>query len=346
MPTITPVAGPTIANSKTGPSPEAQASRERAINALIGQPNQEQMPVANPSNVSAEELSAIKPQTQSTEGQTTTSETPPSEKKPVETEHKENPLSSQYAILARKERALRAQVRSQQDALRAKEAEFAQREAAIKAKEAEYASNYISKDKLASDTLTTLLEAGITYDQLTQQALNSSQAADPATKLAIQRLEATVKAQQEAIDKANKQAEQSVQTQYNEALKQIKFDATKLVKSDDAFELVRETNSVNDVVEVIEKTYKEDGVILSVEEAAQAVEEVLTDRLSRYINRSKKLQQRVQPKPVENKSPAPAPKTTDKPQQQLKTLTNDLTSTRPLTAKERAILAFQGKLNK
>lgn len=354
MPIITPTT-PAVATSRT-PDPQSLASRARAVAAFNAAatssptpPQSQQHPVSNPTQVSPEEMSAIAPKASTAEKQvqSDSTETSSEEPKAATTPAKEEPtLSSQYAVLARKEKALRAKVQSQELAIRSKEAAIAEREAAIKAKEAEYQTNYIPKSKLSDDTLATLLEAGITYDQITQMALNQSQAQDPATKLAIQRLEAQVKAQAEAVENAKKQQEDSVKNQYSEALKQIRYDATALVKTDNSFEMIRETNSIGDVVDLIERTYKEDGVILTVEEAAQLVEDELVEQVSKYA-RVSKIQQRLQPKPPkEAEAPKSPVQQSNSQQSQLKTLTNAVGSTRPLTARERALLAFENKLNK
>jgi hypothetical protein len=124
-------------------------------------------------------------------------------------------------------------------------------------------------------------------------------------------------------------------------MKQIRNDVNMLVKHDPQFETIKATNSIGDVVELIEKTFNEDGVLLTVEEAAQQVESYLVDEAIK-LARLAKIQQKLAPAPK-----AEASKATGTPEKQsMKTLTNSVNSSRTLSARERAILAMQGKLDK
>lgn len=344
MPTITPMPAPSgVQTANTGAqSSSQQSARERAISKLVQQPPApEQHPVSNPSRIAPEEMSAV-------QGQKSTIESPASEPAQEATPAKspdEQALSPQYAILARKEKALRQRVQQHEAALKAERDALEKERQSLKAKEDDYQSNYIPKSRLTEDAMSVLLEAGITYDQITQMALNQSQVQqDPATKVAIARLEAQIKAQQDAIDKANKAQVDAQSEQYHQAVKQITSEAKQLVRLDPKFEAVRETNSVKDVVDLIEKTFKEDGVLLSVEEAAQEVEDHLVEQLSKYAQKIKKLQSKFS-QPAKS-APAPQPSASNQQSQSpsLKTLTNAVGSGRQLSARERAILAYKGEL--
>lgn len=323
-------------------TPAGTSARDRAI-ATLNAANNPQPPVPNPSQVSPEELTAVK--AASSEGQSNSNESSSSQKDEATTPKaaEPDPLSSQYAILARKEKALRAKVQAQENALKAKEEAIAKREAEIEAKSKSYETDYIPKSKLSEDTITTLLEAGITYDQITQMALNQGQTqVDPQTKLAIQRLEAQVKAQEEAYKQAQKQAQEAQTQQYQQAVAQIRNEATNLVNSDPNFETIQAAGAIDDVVELIESTFKADGVLLTVEEAATEVENYLMEKALKF-SQLKKIQQRLQSK----SQPSTPKQETEEPKQppaQLKTLTNSVGVARSLTAKERAILAFKGEL--
>lgn len=328
-------------------SPPGASARDRAIAKLTAPIDQTPPPAVEPAHVAAvaaqEEVKAVKAPT--SEGQSNQSESQET-KSPEATEQKSNdsePLSSQYAILARKEKALRAKVQAQEAAIKAKEEAIAKREAEIAEKMKSYDTDYISKSKLSEDTITTLLEAGITYDQITQMALDQGQSQqDPQTKLAIQRLEAQVKAQEEAQRRAEKAAQDAQTQQYQQAVSQIRNEARTLVSNDPNFETIKATNSVDDVVELIESTFKNDGVLLTVEEAANEVENYLAEQAYK-LAQLKKIQQRLQPKsqPLAEKQES---STKLQQEQPIKTLTNSVGVARSLTAKERAILAFKGQL--
>lgn len=304
-------------------------------------------PVNNPSNVSVEELGAIKPVSKAPEvPQENMNPSPSVESVPeVSVEQpKQDPLSSQYALLAKQERSLRIKAQRQEQALKAKEAELQAREDAYKAKDLEYQQNYIPKSKLSEDTITTLLENGISYDQITQMVMNQgSVQTDPALKLAIQRLENQVKQQAENQDKAQKAYQEEQSRQYQQALTQIKSETRQLINSDERFEVIKKTNSSKDVVDLIERTFSEDGILLSVEQACEEVESHLTDKY-KILNDIKKLQKQQQ------QSAAPAQNQGQPAKQsqpgQIKTLTNASGVNRPLSSTERAMLAFKGEFKR
>lgn len=339
---ISPKAGPNLLNaaSSTPQAPTAPSPRERAIAALAAHaPQSQEHPVLNPTSVSPEEMPAVtaSPQNDSSE----TPAEPPKEVTEAPSKSEEPALSSQYAQLARKERAMRVKAQAMEASMKAKEAAFAEREAAIQAREAEYQTNYVPKDRIAQDPWSVLTEAGLTYDQLTQLALNQ-QNQDPATKAALGRLEAQVKAAEEAQKRTVKAMEAAQAQQYTQAIQQIRNEATNLVKANpDAYETIAATDSISDVVELIEETFKQDGQLLTVEEAAQAVEEYLAEEAYKLAN-LRKIQQKLKPaapaQPQKQPDPVPAK------QPPTKTLNNSMGTSRQLSAKERAILAFKGEL--
>lgn len=328
--------------SKSGPSivtpPNTMASAIERAKAAFMQPA---TPVPNPTSVSPEEMTAIRPpsyESVETERQLDSNETPI--ETPAEAPAKaEETISSQYAVLARKEKALR--LRDQQ---------LRQREAAIKAsEEAKKApsapafdeSKYVSKDKLTQDPFSALAELGLNYEQLTNMLLNAPSPEARAQQDYTKKLEARLEALENGQTKVEKTFQEREAESRKQAVSQIKTEVKKLVMTDPAFETIKETNSYNDVVELIEQTFDKDGVLLTVEEATQQVEDYLVEEAMK-IAKIKKIQQRLMPK----ESPSQAPVARPQQQQQLKTLTNSVSSTRQLTSKERAILAFKGELNK
>lgn len=325
MPIITPLHSPQAQESSSGSD-----ARARAIAILQG--GQQDQPIVQDQNkISPEELSAVQaPETR----QEYKDEKTGSEEKPAEvTKPPEEPLSAQFAQLARKEKAIRAKVQE----LKAKEAAIAAKDAEYAAKDTEYKSKYISRDAITQDPWSVLADLGVTYDQLTQQALSTVQQ-DPATKAYLAKLEAKIQQLEQDNAGTKKTFQDNQNQQYNQAVNQIRSETKALVASDPAYETIRETNSVDDVVDLIEQTFKKDGVLLTVEEAAQEVENHLVDEALK-IARIKKIQLKLAPQ--ETKQPL------QKQQQpQAKTLTNAMGASRQMSAKERAILAFQGKLNK
>lgn len=240
-------------------------------------------------------------------------------------------LSPKFAALAKKERALR----SQHQALKA-------REEALEAKEKEYQTSYVQKSSLAerfkSDPLGLMNEYGMSYDALTQAILNQPPQGDPALALVQKELKELKEAQKKSAEDAINQQSQA----YIQAVEQIRRDAKVLIDSDPAYETIKEADSVEAVVKLIEETFKTEKVLLSVEEAAKEVEDYLVEEALKYAQ-FKKVKEKLTPAQVEEQ---PKPTQTEKPT--LKTLTHAQTAaTKPLSNKDRrtrAIMAFQGKL--
>ena len=321
----------------TGASTEAPVAQ--STSALV---SQQPIPLENPNNISVEELGALRaPNRPAPMAEEPATVEEPAETAPQTEEQKS--YSSQLAQLAKKERALRAKALQQQQALKAREEALKTKEAELAAKAATYDSDYIPKQKLKERTLEALAEAGVTYDEVTQQQINAG-TVPPAVQAYIDKLEARQAKLEAQIEETRGQSAKQQDEAYKAAIRQITADARTLVTTDPNFETVRETGSVKDVVELIEATFKESGRVMSVEEAASLVEEHLLEEIDK-LTRIEKIKRRLQPKPataatVETKQPTQA----QKQPQTMKTLTNAAASTRPLSARERAILAFKGEL--
>jgi hypothetical protein len=251
---------------------------------------------------------------------------PREETVPVKEEDK---ISPKFAALARKERALREQARALQS----------EREL-LKAIQAENETMKAWRGKLSTDPLSVLTEAGVSYDQLTQSLLNSNQTVDPEIVKLKQELQAIKSAQaktETSISDAQKQ-------QYEQAKTQIKREVTLLIDGNDDFETIKSMQAEDAVVDLIEEHFKQQGVLMSIDEASKEVEEFLLEEALR-IARLKKVQSKLTPAlaaSVTEKQVAPPQK---KPPL---TLSNRQApqATQPLTAKERrarAIAAFRGE---
>ena len=344
---VIPKGAPAPATSPQESHQKQQDARARAIRALSSQrpsdvPQGNEV-VQNQTQVSPEELSAIQPREVNL-----SPEVEPSEPKLNEpAKAPEDPLSSQYAKLAKREQALRQQTIKQQNDFKAREEALKAREAQLAAKDQEYQQGYISKDKLKSDTLRILNEAGVPYDQLVQQYINeTTNPVDPRVNATIAALEAKLAKLEAATEETKSSYSKQQSDAYDSAVKQIKSDVVNLVKSEpDQYEAIKFTGSEDDVVDLIKKTYEEEGRLMSVEEASEEVENYLIEESLRLSNLKKikaKQAQASTPKPAQAQSPAP----NQKQSQPMKTLTNAAGSTRQLSAKERAILAFKGELSK
>lgn len=326
--TVTPVGSPApvpgaLTNSQA-------AARERVIAKLSTPEPTQTTPVQNPSKVSPEEMGAVKaPETR----QNDSIEPPKEATTTPKTE--ETPLSAQYARLARQEKAIRAQVQ----ALKTERDAFKAQQDALQPKpETRNSNDYIPKDRLIKETLAVLAEQGISYDQLSQQALSAPTQAEIVQQQVIAELKAEIQAIKDGQEKSQKNIEETQKQSYTQAVNQIRTEAKRLISSDPNFETIQGTGSVEDVVELITKTFQADGVLLTIEEAALAVEEHLVEEAVK-IARLTKIQKRLQPA-----TPAEAPKAAGSQEKsQIKTLTNAQGVQRQLTAKERALKAFKGE---
>lgn len=304
----------------------------------------------NANSIAPEDMSAVRSNTvppQPELGTQQASEAPiegvdePTVETPVEpTPEKKDPLSSQYALLARKERAMRQKAQQQEQSLKTREDAIKAREAELATKDQTYQSGYIPKDRLKQATLEVLAENGIALDQVANDFLNQP-AINPQVQATINELKAQIQALK-SDSEASKAAQVEQQSQsYKAALKQIETDVTHLVKTDPMFETIRATRSVKDVVDLIEATYKAEGRVMSNEEAAQEVEDYLVEEAVK-LAKLEKVQKRVRPTSQTTAPVATAP--TPKQPQPMKTLTNATSSTRKLSPRERAVAAFEGKL--
>lgn len=340
--------GPQIAQPPAGAAIERTniSARDKAIAKLLeaAKPvNAQAEVVQDPTHVSPEEMGAIQaPETKqinTSESVETPSVSTDSVESPQAVE-KEAKLSSQYANLARREKALRfkeQQLKAREEAFRSPEP---------KAPPVDL-SRYVDRDSLMKDPFSVLNDLGLSYEQLTNLALNQPKPEDVAQRKAFEGLQNDIKTLREEQQKV-KQAYEDTQVQArSQALKQIERDVKNLVVTNEAYETIRETNSMKEVVDLIERTFDQDGILLDIEDAAREVENYLVEEALK-LSKLKKIQQRLQLKePASSKAQtAQKPEKSQQPSQQqnLKTLTNSVGTSRQLNARERAILAMKGEL--
>jgi hypothetical protein len=224
------------------------------------------------------------------------------------------PLSPQFAALAKQRRALQV-----------KERELADREKALSTTP----PGTVDLAKLKSQPLSVLLEAGVTYEQLTEAILANQSGVTPE----INALKSKIKELEEGLDKKFTERDSQAEQQ---ALAAMQREATQLVAEGDTYEMVRETKSLPTVMKLILKTYKDTGEVLDVSDALQQVEDILMEDSLKIAN-MKKVQSKLAP------PQAPVP---PQQQRQTRTLTNRDTATPPLSPKQRALAAFHGTLKR
>ncbi len=352
---LTPVAGPAAVMQTTTNETAAKAKAVAAFNA--GKSSYDKPAITNsneavrhaghsidPNNVSVEELTAVNPPSKAevaepapTEDTTEQLETQKQEKDPA--------LSRQFAQLARQERQLRLKVQQEMAAIKQQKAELQAQQEAIKSKETEYKQGYISKDELKRNALQTLLDAGVTYDELTQQIL-SQQSTDPNTVRLIKNMEDKIAKLEGAIENNTKVITAKEQEQRTAAVKQIELDAIDTIRSNPiAYEAISKIGKrgVREVVKLIVDTYDKDGRVISVEDAANEIENYLIEENYKMASSISKIKRRLAEAGTANTNKQQT-QANKQQTQTMKTLTNAAASSRKLTSKERAILAFKGEL--
>lgn len=228
------------------------------------------------------------------------------------------PLSPQFAALRRKERTLQV-----------KERELSDREKALGERSAAPV-DMIPMAKLKSDPLSTMLEVGVTYEQLTEAVLANQNGYNPE----IKELKDKLKSLEEGFDK--KLTDKDL-LQKQAALKEMKRDASSRIAQGDEFALIRAEDAVDQVMELIEVTYDATGEVLDVGVACQRIEKWL---LNHYLQKASLEKVRSQLIPQQPALPPP------QQQRQTRTLTNRDTASVPMDKIARAIAAFHGNLKK
>lgn len=246
------------------------------------------------------------------------------ESTPRAAEASNEPMSPQQVALAREAQRLR----KAQQALKAEKEAWQQEQA-----------KYLPKERLSSETLKVLAEAGITPDKLFELQSKQAEAADPNQPL-LDRISQLESKLVELTDPQNGTLAKRDQQAYEAAKKQIKTDATLLVDSNPSYGTIKSEGKIDDVVELVTSVFDEEGIILDVEEAAQLVEDKLIERLSSQYERISKYEKIKAKFGKQAESPeevSPTQQTSQSP----KTLTNAGSTTRQLTPRERAILRVQ-----
>lgn len=225
------------------------------------------------------------------------------------------PLSPQFAELARQRRSLQVMKRELENQRKAMEAQQSQ------------GRDSIPLARLKSEPLSVLLESGVTYDQLAE-AIVSNQG-NPE----VSALKAELKALKEGVDQKfvdkDNQARQQV-------VSEMKNEAQRLVSQGEQFALIREERLVPQVIRLIEETFDKDGELLDVHEACKLVEEHRFNQIKK-LAALEKVRGGMSPEPT-------APQHMQQQHQGIRTLTNRHTANVAQSKRDRAIAAFFGNL--
>lgn len=314
------------ANLRATMQPKAEAPK----------PQHQEHPVPDANKIAPEDLGGLKVSGSKEEiPQPDTNESTPAAETPKPAAPEETPLSAQYAQLARKEKAMRLEaqrLKAERNAIQA------ERDALKTPPPALYdASKHLDRQRFLEDPLNSLAELGLTYDQLTQAQLNAPSQEQMQMHRTIKALEAKIASMEDGQKNIDKRFTEQEQNSYKQAVTQLTKEASQLVFTDPNFETIKATNNVKEVIKLIEDTWKEEGTLISVEQACEEVENYLVEEAYK-LSQLSKIQKRLKPAAAPASTAKPAE--TDQKKTQT-TLTNTMTTSRQYSPKERAILAAQ-----
>jgi hypothetical protein len=165
----------------------------------------------------------------------------------------------------------------------------------------------------------------------------------------IEKLQAELADLRSGQNKALDDVKASQQKAYDQAVKQVARDVKLLTDGNDLYEAINAQAAHSAVVELIKTTYQEDGILLSAEEAANQVEDYLTDEAMKLSTLKKVKAKLAPPTPETSEQKTHITQKTSSPTITTKTLTHaatvaNSTSLSAKDRKQRAILAFQNQL--
>ena len=192
-------------------------------------------------------------------------------------------FSRKFAALSRREKEIRA-----------KEAEYDKRIADLEEKfrpqEPEKQPELPIEYRLKQNPLKALEEMGLSYDKLTELALNDGQLTpDMQMKLMREEIENGYQSKyKELEDRILEKEKNDEQRRYDDIETGFKNEIESFVSSNpEQFELIQANEAKDVVYEVIEEHYNETGKILDIKEAAEAVESYLEEEAEKLLKLGK-----------------------------------------------------------
>ena len=198
---------------------------------------------------------------------------------------KSDDFSRKFAALSRREKEIRA-----------KEAEYDKRIAELEerlgsfGKKPEPEPELPIEYRLKKDPLRALEDMGLSYDKLTELALNDGKLTpEMQMRLMREELEGDYKKKFEELENRLLEKEKSdEQRRYDDIQRGFQNEIEDFVESNaDRYELIK-ANEANDIIyDVIEEHYNDTGRILDIEEAAEAVENYLEEEAEKIFKLGK-----------------------------------------------------------
>lgn len=192
------------------------------------------------------------------------------------------------------------------------------------------ADNRLSADEWRDKFLEDPTALGIGYEDMAQRYLDQP---SPEQQTIIE-LRREIEELRGGFGSLQDEMKQREAQSYDNAKKQINAEVERIVGSNDDYAVIKAASAQEAVTQYIEQVYQEEGVLLSTAEAMNDVKESI-------LEQHKAIASLLQPQAPSEPQGQETPQQGQTP----KTLTHSMVqqSTRPLTARERAILVAQGR---
>lgn len=197
--------------------------------------------------------------------------------KPVE--QQDDRFASKFAALSRKEKQIRQ-----------RELEISQRlqeiESRAKQAEEEYGKWRSVPDRLKNEPLKVLEEAGLSFEQLAEMALNDGK---PTFDMQQAELEKRMSSKLEELERKLQEKEENEKSQRQEAiLSEFKNGLQAYIEENaSTYELVKANDAFDLVFDVIETQAERTGEVMDYKDACEAVETYLLEEAKKHLSLSK-----------------------------------------------------------
>lgn len=230
------------------------------------------------------------------------------EAKPEQKSEEDKQFASKFAALSRREKEIRQRESQIEQKLRALDEKLAKLETISAPKEAPKAEELPLELRLKKNPLEALQSIGLSYEKLTQLALNDGKLT-PEMQLELMRQELDDKYSKELEKLRSELSEKDKKTEeqkYNDIVMSFKNELNSFLKNNDNdYELINANNAADVVFDVIEEHFKETGRIMDNKEAADLVEAQLLEEAERLFKLNKLKSKLGSTAQVQSKNPAP-----------------------------------------
>lgn len=202
-----------------------------------------------------------------------------------EVKKEEDLFSKRFAALSKKEKALR----QRESSVNARMAELEARLKGMEPKVEAPKPIIPIERRLRENPLDTLKELGLSYEKLTELALNDGKVSmEDRIELMKEEMENRHKSEIESIrNELLEKDKQNEEQKYKEIVQNFMVDLTGFVNDIPDYELIRANDAVDLVYEVIEQHHAKSGKILSNKEAADHVESHLLQEAQKFLKLKK-----------------------------------------------------------